>query len=165
MTAAPLLALAARVLTKHRLDAVMIGNAAAALHGAPVTTLDIDFMIRESPATVRKLRAIARELDAVIFRPYYPASPLYRISRDGTGLQFDFMTRVSGVRSLASLRSRAIEVRFGAHTLRVAALEDIIHSKEVAGRAQDRAVLPVIRRVVRERRALYGTKAPRRRSR
>ncbi len=33
MTAEPLLELAARLLAKHRLDAVLIGNAAAALRG------------------------------------------------------------------------------------------------------------------------------------
>ena len=56
MTAAPLLALAARVLAKHRLDAVLIGNAAAALQGATVTTMDFDFIIRDTPANVRKLK-------------------------------------------------------------------------------------------------------------
>jgi hypothetical protein len=34
----------------------MVGNAAAALHGAPVTTLDIDFMFRKNPTNMRKLK-------------------------------------------------------------------------------------------------------------
>jgi len=37
-----------------------------------------------------KLEAIASELEAVILRPYYPVSGLFRISRDIDGLQLDF---------------------------------------------------------------------------
>jgi len=40
--AAPLLAEVGRLLQKFHLDAVLIGNAAAALQGAPVTTVDLD---------------------------------------------------------------------------------------------------------------------------
>jgi hypothetical protein len=53
MNAEPLLNRVAKVLAEHRLETVMIGNAAAALHGAPVTTLDIDFMFRKTPANLK----------------------------------------------------------------------------------------------------------------
>src|SRR5713101_2289158 len=105
MDARPFLARLAAMLEQHGLEAVLIGNAAAALQGAPVTTVDFDFMFRKTPANLRKLKALARALDAVILRPYYPASDLFRIVRDEDGLQLDFMTTVHGVRSLASLRS------------------------------------------------------------
>ena len=48
MNAEPLLNRIAAVFAEQRLEAVMIGNAAAALHGAPVTTLDIDFMCTDA---------------------------------------------------------------------------------------------------------------------
>ena len=151
MTAEPLLELAARLLARHRLDAVLIGNAAAALQGSPVTTVDLDFMFRKTPGNLRKLRRIADDLDAVVLHPYYPASELYRVVRDRDGLQFDFMARVDGVRSFESLRSRATVTRFGRHELRVASLEDVIRSKKSANRAQDRAVLPILRKTLREK--------------
>lgn len=61
----------AAVLHKARLEAIMIGNAAAALHGAPVTTLDIDFMFRKTQNNLQKLKILARKLDAYILKPYY----------------------------------------------------------------------------------------------
>ena len=40
MDASSLLVKIAKTMKKVRLEAIMVGNAAAALHGAPVTTLD-----------------------------------------------------------------------------------------------------------------------------
>lgn len=151
MTAEPILELAARLIAKHRLDVVLIGNAAAALQGSPVTTLDLDFMFRNTPANLRKLRRLADDLEAVVLRPYYPASELYRVVRERDGLQLDFMAKVDGIRRFESLRGRATPARFGRHELRIAVLEDIIRSKEAANRPQDRAVLPILRRTLREK--------------
>ena len=52
MNAEPLLARVAQLLSKHRLDAVLIGNAAAALQGSPVPG-DLDFMFRKPPASAK----------------------------------------------------------------------------------------------------------------
>jgi hypothetical protein len=92
MDAKPLLNKIAEVLHKVRLEAVMIGNAAAALQGAPVTTLDIDFMFRKTATNLRKLKILANELDAYILKPFYPISSLYRVVNDDMGMQLDFMS-------------------------------------------------------------------------
>ena len=150
MDAAPLLARIAAVLERHHLEAIVIGNAAAALNGAPVTTIDIDFLFRSTPANLKKLRAIADELNAVIFRPHYPASGLYRLSRDEDGLQLDFMTAIDGVTSFEGLRKRAKRVEFGNVSVLVADLADIIKSKKAAGRPRDIAVLEVLEKTLSE---------------
>jgi len=150
MNAQPYLVAVTRALARTRLDAVLIGNAAAALQGSPVTTVDFDFMFRKTPSNLRKLKALADELGAVVLRPYYPASELYRVTRDRDGLQLDFMAKVDGVRSFEALRANAMTVRFGGHELRVASLRDIIRSKEHAGREQDVAILPILRRTLDE---------------
>ncbi|MDO8795589.1 MAG: hypothetical protein Q7J25_13325 [Vicinamibacterales bacterium] len=85
----------------------MIGNAAAALRGAPVTTVDCDFLFRKTPRNLAKLKALARGLRATILRPYYPASDLYRVVRDDDSLQVDFMGTIHGVRSFEGVRDRA----------------------------------------------------------
>jgi predicted nucleotidyltransferase len=159
MDARPILLLLARVLAEHRLEAILIGNAAAALQGAPVTTLDFDFLFRKTPANLRKLKAVARALGAVILKPYYPASDLLRLVRDEDSLQVDFMARIHGVRSLASLRSRALRLEFGGQELLVADLADIIRSKRAAGRPRDRAVLEILRKTLDEKKKLEKGRA------
>ena len=81
MDARPTLFTLARVLEEQGLEAIMIGNAAAALHGAPVTTLDFDFLFRKTPGNLRKLKAVAKSLGAMLLKPYYPVSDLFRIER------------------------------------------------------------------------------------
>jgi len=65
MDARPTLFTLARVLDEEGLEAIMIGNAAAALHGAPVTTLDFDFLFPKTPGNLRKLKAVAKSLGAM----------------------------------------------------------------------------------------------------
>ena len=151
MNARPLLERLARTLTARRLDAVLVGNAAAALQGAPVTTLDFDFMFRKTAGNLRKLRAVARDLGAVILTPFYPASELFRVVNEDIGLQADFMPRLDGIRSFEGLRARATPARIGDGTLLLADLRDVIRSKRSTNRARDRAVLPVLEAALREK--------------
>lgn len=151
MDARPLLERIGRALEAARLPAVLVGNAAAALQGAPVTTLDFDFMFRKTPTNLRKLRLVAKAMGAVIFKPYYPASDLFRVVNDQLGLQVDFMAKLDGVRSFEGLRARALRVELGRTTLLVADLADVVRSKRAANRPRDRAVLPVLEATLRER--------------
>lgn len=64
MNAEPLLIVIARTLATCRLDAVLIGNAAAAVQGSPVTTMDFDFMFCKTPTNLTKLKRVAADLGA-----------------------------------------------------------------------------------------------------
>lgn len=144
MNAAPLLGIIGRHLREIALDAVLIGNAAAALQGAPVTTVDFDFLFRRSPRNLVKLKTLAKRLRATILRPYYRISDLFRLVRDEDGLQVDFMGTIHGIRSYEGVRDRASSIDVGGALIRVAALADIIKSKRAAGRPRDLAVLHVL---------------------
>ncbi len=154
MNAEPLLNRIAEALWKVRLEAIMVGNAAAALKGAPVTTLDIDFMFRKTPVNLRKLKTLADELNAYILKPYYPLSGLYRVVNDETGMQLDFMSTLHGVKSFASLRADADEVAFGKYKIKIASLRAVIKSKKAAGRERDKAVLKILEETLREKEIL-----------
>ena len=69
---------------------------------------------------MRKLKALAQDLEAQILQPYYPLSGLLRLTRDSDGFQLDFMTVIDGIASFEGLRKRAQVVRFGASALPVA---------------------------------------------
>jgi hypothetical protein len=155
----------AHALGRAKLEAVLIGNAAAALQGAPVTTVNFDFMFRKTPANMRKLKAFARELGAMVLRPYYPASDLFRVVSDDLGLQVDFLVTVHGVRSFESLRARAVQLAVGAVELSVASLEDIVKSKRAAGRPKDYAVLEILEATLDEVQAKANSRGEPRRPR
>jgi predicted nucleotidyltransferase len=150
MDASLLLGEVARQLRKAGLEVVLIGNAAAALHGAPVTTVDFDFLFRKTSRNVAKLKVLARGLRATILRPYYPASDLYRLVRDDDGLQVDFMATIHGIRSFEGVRDRATSVELDGVRLLVASLADIIKSKRAARRPRDRAVLEILEKTREE---------------
>ena len=99
MDAQPELSLLVNALNQHGLEAILIGNMAAALHGAPVSTVDIDLFFRKTPRNLQKLKLVAVALEAVILRPYYPVSALFRLQRESDGLQIDFMGHIDGVKS------------------------------------------------------------------
>ena len=146
--ATAIVARVAKAIERHGLDAVLIGNAAAAMHGAPVTTIDLDFLIRRTPANRKKLAAIAADLRATAYVPFYPVSKVVRLMNDEETLQVDFMDEVSGVRSFEGVRKRAQRVRVGEATVCVAGLADIIKMKRAANRPRDRAVLEILEKTL-----------------
>jgi hypothetical protein len=161
MDAAPFLAEIGRQLNSVHLEAVLIGNAAAALQGAPVTTVDFDFLFRRTPRNLQKLKQLATGLGATVLRPYYPVSDLYRVVRDDDGLQLDFMGTVHGLRSFAGVRARADIVTVSGVPILVASLVDVVKSKRAARRPRDLAVLPMLEKTLEE--AAKSASAARRR--
>jgi hypothetical protein len=155
--AAPLLAEIGRHMNQVKLEAVLIGNAAAALQGAPVTTVDFDFLFRDTPRNLVKLKTLSQRLHATILRPYYPASDLYRVVRDDDGLQVDFMATIHGIRSFAGVRDRASVVAVAGVDVLVASLADIIKSKKAARRPRDLAVLELLEKAYEQATIKKGT--------
>ncbi len=131
MEAQPELALIAKLLNEHGLEAILIGNMAAALHGAPVTTVDIDFFFRKTPRNLDKLKAIAMSLGAIL-RPYY--SERFCIQRERDGLQLNFVVRIDGAKSYEDVRARAQTFEFGDSDLLVSATA-VVKSKRAAQRS------------------------------
>jgi hypothetical protein len=135
----------ARGLRVAKLDAVVIGNSASMLNGAPVTTQDIDLLIRDTRLNRRKLSRFADEIGGSVPMPVSDLSRVEWIEgRLAVPIEIHY-DRLSGGLTFSSVRSRARIVVVGDEKLRVAALGDVIRSKQAAGRPKDRAVLPILR--------------------
>ena len=152
MDATPIIARVAKAIERRGLDAVLIGNAGAAMHGAPVTTIDLDFLIRRTPSNRKKLAAVAADLGATLYITFYPVSKVLRMMNDDETLQVDFMDEVSGIRSFEGVRRRSHRVRVGDATICLAGLADIIKMKKAANRPRDRAVLEILEKPLKRSR-------------
>ncbi len=146
----------AKALRAAKLEAIVIGNSASMLNGAPVTTQDIDLLIRDTGPNRRKLARFAEEIGGSAPMPVSELSKVEWIEgRLAVPVEIHY-DRISGGLTFSFLRSRAQHVRVGDEKLVVASLADIIRSKQAAGRPKDRAVLPILRDTLTVRKKLEG---------
>jgi hypothetical protein len=149
------------VLAAHGVDYVMIGGLAAAIHGSELVTGDIDITPATGDANLTRLSSALDELDARIRTDAEPDGlPFKRDARSlARGTVWNLVTSAgdldlammpSGTQGYEDLRRDAIAIEILGVPTRVAALADIIRSKEAAGREKDRAALPMLRRLQTE---------------
>ena|SRR5208283_3921500 len=133
------------------LEGVLIGNAGAALQGAPVGATDLDFFVRSTRLNKKKILAVAKELGGFAHQPSAPLSYMkYRI--DGTTFPIDMVIGAHGIESFKGLRSRSTVLPLGnGRLVHVAALGDIIRSKRAAARPKDLATLPILEKTLHEK--------------
>ncbi len=146
------------VLARHGVEFVVIGGFAAELHRAPVPrTQDIDVTPRVSEANLARLSAALVELEARVRATGVPEGLAF--SHDAASLarvgvwnlttsvgDFDLSFRPTGTGGYEDLATNAIVVHFAGHDVAVAALADVVRSKEAAGRPKDLATLPALHR-------------------
>jgi len=143
-----------RAAKQARLEIIVIGNAAAALHGVPITTQDIDLFVRDTPRNAAKIKALVAFLGehAVASRPFEPLSRMIRI--EGLPVDVDLVFELSSHASFEAVRSRSLALEVEGVAVRVADLQDIIDAKRAAGRPKDLAALTLLEQFQRVRRAL-----------
>jgi len=135
-------------LASTQLEAIIVGNAAAAILGVPVTTQDIDLLVRDTPSNREKIDKFCAALGAA--RPVAISELTTAQTILGAAWPVDLLfDRLIGGLEFASVRSRSRAIVIGDVTATVASLEDIIRSKEVANRPKDQAVLPLLRDALR----------------
>jgi hypothetical protein len=158
------------VLNKHQVKYVVIGAFAAIAQQAPIpATRDIDFAPGTSKDNLVRLSAALHELGARIRTDAAPEGLTF--DHDGASLaradvwnlvcdlgEFDLSFHPSGIdRGYDELARRSHLVVVDGVEVPVADLDDVIRSKEAAGRPKDLQVLPIL---YRHRRDALGTAAP-----
>ncbi len=137
------------------LEALVVGTVAAVLNGAPVMTQDLDLLVRDTPKNREKLARLAAALQ--IAAPVEVSELSRSVTLIGGALPIDILfDALPGGLTFEALRSRSSRVQIGDGTATVASLEDVIASKEAAGRPKDLAQLPILRDTQRVRGAMKG---------
>jgi hypothetical protein len=143
-----------RALAEHKVEYVLIGGLAANLYGSPLVTNDADICPSSARDNLERLAAALRDLDARIRTSAEPEG--LEFARDAESLEhmrmvnmqtragdFDISFEPGGfARGYDELVEHAVDFTVFGVRVPVAALRDIIASKEAANRAKDQAALP-----------------------
>lgn len=153
VNATPYLNEIARWFDRLQLDAVMIGNAAAAINGAPVTTLDVDFMLEQTDENYRKLAFLAQSMNCrFVELKLVDDRYMYRLFHRTEPLVVDFLFSPTGLPDYGAVKKNSMEVLFDGCALRIASLEDVLVSKRATAREKDLASIPILETTLDEKR-------------
>ena len=142
-------------LNAHRVQYVVIGGMAAVLHGSPTVTSDADICPERSPKNLERLAAALREMnarirtatdpDGVEFAPDAALLSRMKMMNFTTDFgDFDLSFTPAGFAGFEELADHSIDVPLPGTVVKVAALDDVIRSKEIANRPKDHATLPIL---------------------
>ena len=143
------------VYQSHGVEYIIVGGVAAVIQGAPVTTFDLDTLIRVNEENAeRVLRALTdldaryREHDAVL-RPsktdIVAGGHMLLLTRAGP---LDVLGFVGNQERYEDLIGATIAIRLGAEEVPVLNLSELIRLKKITNRPKDRAVLDLLEEVL-----------------
>ncbi len=149
------------VLRDHRVRFVLIGGIAAAIHGSPYVTTDVDVTPQIGAENLQRLSTALRVLDARIRTEGVPDGLPF--SHDGESLargsiwnlttghgDLDVVLVPAGTSGYDDLARDAVDLEILGVSVRVASLADVVRSKAAAGREKDRLQVPLLRRLLEE---------------
>ncbi|MDJ0767053.1 MAG: hypothetical protein QNJ97_29025 [Myxococcota bacterium] len=130
---------------------------AAVLHGAPVTTLDIDLVHSREQENIKRLLRVLSQLKA-----RYRGQPEQRIllptadALSGTGHNnlstdlgpIDLLCELSNGQGYEQLLPHTEEMTDAGISLKIITLEKLIEIKAATGRAKDQLILPLLMKLL-----------------
>ncbi len=148
-----------RALCEREIAFVIVGGAAAVLHGAPTTTQDLDIVPEQSEENLDQLLALLQAHDTFVRDPAgrrIEPSPLALRGRGQLQLitdlgPLDILCRLHDGRGYEELAPRSVSIDAGDLQLKVLDLPTLIEIKSGTGRVRDRLVVPLLLALLRER--------------
>ena len=148
-----------RALEQHGVRYVLIGALGARMQGFPRVTADADITPSRDPANLERLATALRALEARVYTenvpeglPFDCSAPMLArgniwnlVTAAG---RLDVTFQPSGTDGYDDLARGAVPFRVFGADLAVARLEDIIRSKEAAGRPKDRQDVLIMREML-----------------
>lgn len=149
-----------KVLRSHGVDFIVVGGVGAVLHGAPVSTFDLDVVHSRDDANIERLLGALEELES-----YYRAQPERRLRPGAPHLSspghqllmtrfgpLDLLGAVGRSHDYTALLPHSVEMLIGQGVhVRVLNLETLIAVKEETAGDKDLATLPVLHRTLAEK--------------
>jgi hypothetical protein len=138
---------------------IVVGGAAAVLHGAPITTQDLDVVYRRTAENLDRLEVLLARLDAVARDPAGRRLPPNRSHLESGGVlqldtslgPFDPMAKLADGRGYDELLAHSVAIQAEGFQLLVLDLPTLIEVKVAVSRAKDRLMLPVLLALLAER--------------
>ncbi len=159
-----------KTLVERQVVFVVVGGIAAAAHGSPYPTRDLDICPQDDDGNLTRLGEALQELEARLLVTDEPEpiqvnlSPL--VLRSSDFLTFatrwgvvDIIRRPAGTRGYEDLHRQAVRVSVAGVDIKLASLEDIVRSKAALLRDKDLKTLQVLRELA-ERRIQEGRGRP-----
>lgn len=145
----------------HRVEFIVVGGVCAVLHGAPISTFDLDLVHSRESGNIARLLAALEALDAhfrgrpgrkLLPGASHLSSPGHQLLMTRAG-PLDLLGAVGKGRGYDDLLPYSSEVSIaeGVKKVRLLNLDILIEIKEEVGQEKDRATLPILRRTLEER--------------
>lgn len=146
-------------LVERSVEFIVVGGGAAVLHGAPITTRDLDVVPRRTPENSERLMAVVAELGAYIDEPagrrlsprasdFLGVGQLNLLTEHGP---LDVLCQLHDGRGYDELVGHVEQMSDGDLTITVLDLPTLIEVKADAGRARDRIAVPILLALLEER--------------
>jgi hypothetical protein len=146
-------------LSKHRVDFIIVGGVCAVLHGAPISTFDLDLVHSRSPENLTRLMSALEELGAYYrgredrrLKPQlsHLSSPGHQLLMTKFG-PLDMLGTIGKDHDYAELIEHTTEQEVGGLRLRLLDLHALIRIKKETITDKDKATIPILERTLEEK--------------